>query len=383
MGSNNTSADDSDVELSEEEPSKLKKTRTRPFDISERDKTFSCMHKNDGIGKTTNPNARTVEILQQMLDYYERIQDPWRTIAYRKAITGLRRQSKRIMNKEEALAIPSIGERLATKIEEIVWTDRFRRLEYTTLEPHYETLQLFLKVYGVGHSQAIKWINQGFHTLDDLSSRAHLTKAQEIGLAHYADFQTRIPRAEVEQHGRIVRDAIAAVDPDIQVTIGGSYRRGASSSGDVDFIITKPDTPLLVLNTLMLDTIIPNLFSSRYLRAGLAVTSDASTGSKWHGAACLPGKEGVWRRVDFLFVPWDEMGAALIYFTGNDLFNRSIRLLASKRGMRLNQRGLWKDVVRGPRRERITQGSLVEGKSEKRIFEVLGVPWRRPEERIV
>ena len=76
------------------------------------------------------------------------------------------------------------------------------------------------------------------------------------------------------------------------------------------------------------------------------------------------------------------MGAALIYFTGNDIFNRSIGLLASRKGMRLNQRGLWRDVLRGKGRERVTQGSLVESRSERRIFEVLGVPWRRPEERI-
>ena len=72
----------------------------------------------------------------------------------------------------------------------------------------------------------------------------------------------------------------------------------------------------------------------------------------------------------------------MIYFTGNDIFNRSVRLLASKMGMRLNQRGLYKDVLRGKGREKITEGTLVEGRSERRIFEVLGVPWREPGERI-
>lgn len=79
--------------------------------------------------------------------------------------------------------------------------------------------------------------------------------------------------------------------------------------------------------------------------------------------------------------PETEYGAALIYFTGNDIFNRSIRLLASKKNMRLNQRGLYKDVMRGYKRERLTEGELVEGKSEKKIFEILGVQWREPHER--
>lgn len=64
-------------------------------------------------------------------------------------------------------------------------------------------------------------------------------------------------------------------------------------------------------------------------------------------------------------VPWDERGAALLYFTGNDIFNRSMRLLASKKGYGLNQRGLFKDVMRGPRREKLTDGTKVEGSNEK------------------
>lgn len=149
----------------------------------------------------------------------------------------------------------------------------------------------------------------------------------------------------------------------------------------MDFIITKPNAPIETLRTLVLDSVIPRLFAANYLKASLAVTSRTS-GSKWHGCACLPGPSQVWRRIDFLFVPYEELGAALIYFTGNDIFNRSIRLLASKKGYRLNQRGLWRDVMRGKGRERITQGSLVEGRNERRIFEILEVPWRPPNHRI-
>ena len=93
-------------------------------------------------------------------------------------------------------------------------------------------------------------------------------------------------------------------------------------------------------------------------------------------------RQNPWRRIDLLLVPSDEMGAALIYFTGDDIFNRSLRLLASTQGMRLNQRGLYKDVIRGKGREKLSEGTLVEGKDEKKIFEILGVPWRPPEHRV-
>ena len=129
-----------------------------------------------------------------------------------------------------------------------------------------------------------------------------------------------------------------------------------------------------------MNQLIPKLFAKRFLTAGLAVTS-RDDGSKWHGACCLPGSR-IWRRIDLLLVPSAELGAGLLYFTGNDVFSRSIRLLASTKGMRLNQRGLYKDVIRGKNREKIAEGTLVEGKDERRIFEILGVPWRPPEHRI-
>ena len=338
------------------------------------------MQKHDGADKTENPNLRTIQILQQMSDYYDRMNDHWRTTAYRRVIAALRKEDRKIATKEEALAIPFIGQRLAAKIEEIVWTDKLRRLDNTTLEPNDRSLQMFLNIYGVGYSQAATWISQGFRTMEDLTSKAHLTKNQLVGVEHYDHFSARIPREEVEKHGSYVRKVIHEIGESIQVTIGGSYRRGALESGDVDFIMTKQDCSIGSLRGVVFDTLLPRLQKHGYIKAALA-TGSRKDGSKWHGAATLPGSS-IWRRVDFLLVPYDEIGAALIYFTGNDIFNRSIRLLASKKGMRLNQHGLWRDVIRGRNRERLTQGALVESKSEEKIFEVLGVPWRPPQHRI-
>ncbi|KAK3176330.1 hypothetical protein OEA41_007653 [Lepraria neglecta] len=370
--------DESDEDHSEDE----KKTKTKlknSFNKSWQE-NFNRMAKQDGKGKSENPNARTIEVLQLMAEHYDRMHDHWRLTAYRRAIAALRKQSTKIISREEAFAIPFIGERLAKKVEEIVWTNRLKRLENANLEPNDEVFQLFLKIYGVGYAQATKWIDQGHRNIDDLLAKAQLTKNQKIGIEHFDDFQTRIPRAEMDRHDQYIRETCNKIDASIQFIIGGSYRRGAADSRDVDFIVTKPNCSIDVVRNIMLETMIPKLFDNEYLKVGLATTAKAD-GSKWHGASALPGTS-IWRRIDFLFVPWEELGAALIYFTGNDIFNRSLRLLASKKGMRLNQRGLYKDVIRGKNRERITQGTLVEGKDEKRIFELLDVPWRPPHYRI-
>ncbi|KAL6239823.1 hypothetical protein BDW75DRAFT_226878 [Aspergillus navahoensis] len=341
---------------------------------------FVCMQKHDSTSSAHNPNARTIEVLQQMLDYYTRTADHWRTLAYRKAISALRSQSKKVISRSEAIQIPGIGERLADKIEEIVLTNRLRRLDNTSNTVEDRLLQTFLGVYGAGLTVAFRWIAQGYKSLEDLRTKASLTQSQRIGLDHYFDFSQRIPRSEVQAHGDFVRRAVQNESPDMQVIIGGSYRRGAATSGDIDLLITRPDATIEEIRTLMLDNVVPKLFEQGFLQATLATTSRGD-GSKWHGASKLPDAQ-LWRRIDLLFVPGAELGAALIYFTGNDIFNRSIRLLASKKSMRLNQGGLYADVLRGPQREKMNTGRLLESRDERRIFELLEVPWRPPEHRI-
>ena len=334
-------------------------------------------------GEKENPNAATIAILQQMADYYGQTGDEWRIRAYRKAMSTLRKCDRKIWTKEEALALPQIGERLAVKIEEIAYTSRLRRLENARAEPQDQVLRTFMQVYGAGFAKASEWVSRGYKSLDEVVEKAEdLTVNQRIGIEHYEDFNSRIPRAEVERHGLVVRTALHKIDSTFEVIIGGSYRRGASNSGDIDCVITRPDTGAAHLRAVVLGQLIPTLASSGFLVAELAAMNK-DDGSKWHGVSCLPNSQ-TWRRIDLLLVPSDELGAAMIYFTGNDIFNRSLRLLASKQSppMRLNQRGLFKDVMRGKGREKLCEGTLVEGRDERRIFEILGVPWREAWERI-
>lgn len=394
----------------EERETKKQKAAPKPKpgskDIEWKDR-FAC-HRGgtiDSRGHTAvdsvNPNARTIEILQQMCDYYSQINDHWRTTAYRRVINTLRRQKHKITTEEEAVRLPSVGSRLAKKIEEIAATDRLQRLEHALNEPLDRVLQLYLGIYGVGLTQARRWISRGFRTLDDLKRpEANLNKNQRMGLEHYEDLNTRIPRSEVEALGSLVQREAAKIDDQVELLVGGSYRRGASSSGDVDFIVTRKGTVSTDELVPFLDRLVERLTETGVVVATVAALHVNKLGaSKWHGCCVLPPEEmplqtgdgdggrekqnykPVWRRVDFLLVPETEYGAALIYFTGNDLFNRSIRLLASKKGMRLNQRGLYLDVMRSRGREKVTDGQLIEGSDERRIFEILGVKWREPWER--
>ncbi|CAG8362470.1 unnamed protein product [Penicillium salamii] len=371
---------DTDTSSSDESTPRVPKYRKRE-DSGKTDWTngFACMQQFEPETKGKNPNSGTIDILQQMLDYYTRNADQWRVMAYRRAIAALKKQKTKITTKAQARAIPGVGERLADKIEEIVLTNRLRRLENANNSPEDLIVQKFLGVYGAGLSQASKWVAQGYRSLEDLLEKAPLSKQQRIGVERYNDFAQRIPRKEVEAHGAIVRKAVQSVDKDMQVIVGGSYRRGALTCGDVDCLITKRGATLEQIRNVVLAMIVPKLVNNGFLKASLSIPSHQD-GSKWHGASALPGSD-LWRRIDLLFVPDAEIGAALLYFTGNDVFNRSMRLLARKKGMCLNQRGLYTKVLRGGQ-VKLNEGRLVESRDERRIFAVLGVPWRPPEHRI-
>lgn len=332
----------------------------KPVNIEER---FACHNAGAKSAELENPNARTIQVLQSMLDYYTRINDQWRVLAYRRAIATLKRQKFKVTTEEEAVQLPSIGQSLAAKIEEIATTDTLQRLEYAGGSPTDAALQLFLGIHGVGTKTAQQWIGRGYRTLEDLLKHVSLTANQKVGIEHYKDLNTRIPRQEMTRLGDVVIQAAAAIDPAVEITIGGSYRRGAKDSGDIDFIITRPDTTSVSELRPFLTKLVKKLEDSKFLVACLAsggYRQSSGDSSLWHGCCVLPGV-GIWRRIDLLLVPESQMGGALIYFTGDDIFNRSLRLLARKKGMRLNQRGLYQ---RGPAGG--DDGELVEGRSEKK-----------------
>ncbi|KAJ6259134.1 hypothetical protein Dda_6031 [Drechslerella dactyloides] len=344
---------------------------------------FQCMHKHDGKEGSQNPNSRTIQVLEEMMRVYDDMKDQWRTRSYRIAISSLKKaQDRYIASYDEAVNLPGVGDRLAKKIVEIATTDRLQRLEYAKLDPSDQILKLFHGIYGIGLVQARKFVAAGYKTLDDVKAHATLTDPQRIGLEHYHDFQQRIPRTEVASHGAIVAAALAEIDDAATSHIMGSYRRGSPDCGDIDIIITKDNAGITELHD-VLDKLVAALFARKFLMCGLAIARH-DDGTKWHGASRIGGPDSTapWRRIDFLVVPGDEIGAAFLYFTGNDVFNRSMRLLASKKGMRLNQRGLYRDVMRGKDRQKFNEGTLLESRSEKRIFEILGVPYRPPEHRI-
>lgn len=237
-----SSDSEDDTDEAPSKPAKLVKSLSEPTNPYH--STVQCMKPfTTPDAALENPNAATISILSEMLSVRENStnpQDRWKVLSYRKALSALKQQAVAITTYEQAKALPGIGDSLARKIVEVAETGRLQHLD--AARDMEGPIRLFTGIYGVGKTLAQKWIQAGHNTLQDLLDNVTLTTNQRIGIQRYDDFQLKIPRAECTALGEIVTQAMKAIDEEVQVIMGGSYRRGAAECGDIDFLITKPGT---------------------------------------------------------------------------------------------------------------------------------------------
>lgn len=101
----------------------------------------------------------------------------------------------------------------------------------------------------------------------------------------------------------------------------------------------------------------------------------------WHIESFL-GHWGPGRRVDIKSYVAPAYPFAVLYFTGSAYFNRSMRYYADNTGLTLSDTGIARvtarDKRRGIRQARAKERHL---RTERDIFEFMGIPWKEPWER--
>ncbi|WVQ84531.1 hypothetical protein IAT38_006685 [Cryptococcus sp. DSM 104549] len=349
---------------------------------------FKCGQAHDGQAYE-GPNEWLAKKFEQMHHTYEGQvgKNPFSIRQYQKAVSIMRRTQTPITSGAQAKKIMGIGESLALRIDEWI-TGAPGRAHYEDTE-QARCVALFKDIYGVGRNFANDLYRAGARSIADLRTGPYpLSEGQKIGLALYEDLNSRIPRDECKTLFELTKEEAMAVDKGLWVEIMGSYRRGQETSGDVDIMITRDpgkgeegEGGGGAGRRGVLGELVQRLKVKKVITHDLSTPSDwTALEAKWMGVGRV-GPSGKYRRIDILCVPFESWGAALIYFTGNEVFNRSLRLFARKMGYSLNQRGLYKGVIRGRDGLKTTEGYLVASRTEEEIFEVLGLRWRHPHHR--
>ncbi|KAF5334913.1 hypothetical protein D9611_010000 [Ephemerocybe angulata] len=291
------------------------------------------------------------------------------------AIRALKHHPTRIKSYEEAKAIKGIGDKTAKKAK-ILETGDLRRIRYERTED-IKVVQLFQGIYNVGGHIARKWYANGCRTLDDLRARKGGVKLSHIN--------ERMPRSEAEAIYSLIEPIALSLDPKLFIRIMGSFRRGKETCGDIDILITRPEDDGKT-HAGLLPRLLEALHKAGILTEDLATPDDPyDLEATYRGLCHIPtDPNSKRRRIDILAIPWKQRGGALLYYTGDDIFNRALRYKAGALGYSLNQRGLYGGVVRDPhqRTVKLNNGFLVASETEEEIFKILGVPWQEPHERV-
>ncbi|KAK8470146.1 hypothetical protein PHAVU_004G071000 [Phaseolus vulgaris] len=298
-------------------------------------------------------NKNITEIFGKLVNIYRALGDDRRSFSYYKAIAVIEKLPFKIESADQINNLPSIGKSMKDHIQEIITSGKLSKLEHFETDEKVQTISLFGEVWGIGPSTAMKLYEKGHRSLDDLKNDGSLTNAQKLGLKYFDDIRQRIPRHEVQEMDHILRKAGEDVLPGVAIVCGGSYRRGKATCGDIDIIITHPD--------------------------GQRQGSDSGVDT-YFGFCTYPGRE-LRHRIDIKVYPRDIYAFGLIAWTGNDVLNRRLRLLAESKGFRLDDTGLF-PATHGSGSKRGAKGSAsLKFNTEKEVFDFLDFPWLEPHER--
>jgi DNA polymerase (family X) len=314
----------------------------------------------------TASNAQIAAIFEEIADLLEiEGENPFRIRAYRNAARELESTpgpvAGMVARGEDLTRLAGIGEDLAGKIREIVETGRCEALQKLRKELP-PSISPLLRVPGLGPKRV-----KALYEQLDVRSLAQLKRAARQGrirglrgfgetteraileaLERRAEVPRRLALPEARKYAKPLVAHLAKARNVDKVVVAGSYRRARETVGDLDILVTTRGA----------SDVMERLVGYERVRE---VVSRGTT----RATVILEG--GL--QVDLRVVPQASFGAALHYFTGSKAHNIAVRRLGQKRGLKINEYG----VFRGDER--------VAGATEEEVFAAVGLPWIPPELR--
>jgi DNA polymerase beta len=291
---------------------------------------------------------------------------PFKARAYQTVISQLQQITDPITSFEQLQHLKGLGDAIQKKIQEIMATGQLQSAERAKEKYPIEALSAFQNIYGVGPAKARELTDKGLRTIDELRANVQrnpslLNDKQRIGLAYYEPLLQRIPRDEMDEHKDILEHYLP-----FHSEIVGSYRRGATSSGDIDVLLRMPQGMLPAQGKQQLAQIVQHLTEVKYIVEVLAL------GEHKCMAICKRDETSTPRRLDLLMVPEEQYAYGLLYFTGSDRFNVAFRQHCLQMGYTLNEKALTP----------LEEKQVPPMATEKDIFTFLSLQYVAPQDRI-
>ena len=313
-------------------------------------------------------NLELAKILNQIADLLEiKEENPFRIRAYRKAAQNLEDISsedlEKLVREDRLTEVPGIGHDLALKAKEFLSTGKIK-LHRDLLKKTPAGFLELMAVPGVGPKTAkllseklkIKNINQlkryaAAHKIAGLPGLKEKTEENIIrGIEFLKRTRERTPLAVAYYTANHVIAQLEKIPGVNKISAAGSLRRMKETVRDVDILVISSH---------------PKKVTDGFVN--LSLTQEVLA----HGAtkASIRSNEGI--QIDLRVVEPSSFGSALTYFTGSKEHNIKLRKMAVKKGLKINEYGVFN----------VKTGRKIAGKTESGIYELFGLPFIPPEMR--
>ncbi len=313
-------------------------------------------------------SAKIVEIFREMADLLAiKGENPFRIRAYEKAADALEQASGNLQDlrhEGKLEQIPDLGKGMREKIVTILSTGRLPAYEELKKEipagvrellwiPEVgpKTVSLLHEEVGVKSIEELEEL-VGSHKLQHLPGMGAKTEENILrGIGLYRTSRARIllgkalPLVE-EVMDELREKASSWVE---RISPAGSLRRGKETIGDIDILVSSASSHAVM-----------DVFTTlSYVREVLA---------KGETKSSILTHQGL--QMDLRVVSPDSFGAALQYFTGSKAHNIALRERAIKKGLKINEYGVFTQ-----------DGRRIGGRNEEEVYVCLDLPLIPPELR--
>jgi len=288
----------------------------------------------------------------------------FRIRAYQRAaqnIEGLTEDLENLIREGRLREIPGIGKDLSERIKEFAASGKIKIYEDLKKSIPEGLLEL-LNIPSVGPRTAkLLYEKLKIKDVSDLEKAIKNNKLAGIFGIKEKTVENILKGIEILKKGRerlTLADAMLVAGefmkrlekmPEVQkISFAGSLRRQKETVRDIDILVVS-QRPRKVMEVFNRAQAVKDILAAGETKSSVRTKDDV--------------------QVDCRVVEKKSFGAALLYFTGSKNFNIKLRQLAIKKGLKINEYGVF-------RKEK-----FVAGESEEGIFKLLGMPYIEPELR--
>jgi len=330
-------------------------------------------------------NSELAAIFEQMAQLLELLgEDRFRVNAHAKAGRTIGDLAENVCaladDKKKLTALEGIGAKTAEKIVEFCETGKVSEHQELLAKVPRGLLQV-LAVPGLGPKTVkMMWEEKGVESVEDLKGiiddgsilelpRMGAKAVEKIkrNLEFAAEAGKRMPLGIATPIAESIIAHMESVKGVKRAAFAGSLRRGRDTIGDIDVLVVADDPAKAHEAFRSMDGVV-DVIAAGESKSSVRLRTSFDAG-RWSGA--IDDDEPT-VQVDLRVVPGESWGAALMYFTGSKEHNVRLRERALKRGVTLNEYGLYpEDDEDSPPQSRGVEAVAQE--NEEEIYTALGV----------